>query len=147
MVSHAFVLFISVLAAATLYLNNNDFSGPIPVELGRLTALTELLLSDNAITGSIPTELGDLADLSKLVVVRLFHLLWRQVANFCFRITESLTLDGNAIGGGVLVRAPEEVCRLRDDDLVEFTVDCPVRVGAETAGVICGIPTCCTSCR
>jgi Leucine-rich repeat (LRR) protein len=75
MVSHSFVLFISVLAAATLHLDNNGFSGPIPAELGLLTGLTELLLNDNAITGSIPSELSFLADLSKFATVRLCHLL------------------------------------------------------------------------
>jgi hypothetical protein len=73
--SYFTVIFISVLAAATLHLANNGFIGPIPVELGRLTGLTELLLNDNAITGSIPTELGGLADLSKFATVRLNHLL------------------------------------------------------------------------
>jgi Leucine-rich repeat (LRR) protein len=69
------LLFISVFAAATLYLDNNDFNGPIPAELGRLTRLTELLLHNNAITGSIPSELGGLVDLSKFSTVRLCHLL------------------------------------------------------------------------
>jgi hypothetical protein len=64
--------------------------------------------------------------------------------NLRYCITENLTLDGNAFRG---VRTPNEVCSLRGDDLVEFTVDCTVRVGTETQGVICGIPTCCTSCR
>jgi hypothetical protein len=69
------VLFLSVLATATLHLDNNGFFGPIPVELGLLTGLTELLLNDNAITGSIPSELGGLADLSKFATVWFHHLL------------------------------------------------------------------------
>jgi hypothetical protein len=75
MISHFTVVFISVLAAATLHLDNNGFIGPIPTELGLLTGLTELLLNDNAITGSIPSELGGLADLRKFATVRLNYLL------------------------------------------------------------------------
>jgi hypothetical protein len=55
----------------------------------------------------------------------------------------NLTLDGNLLQG----RAPGSICDLRDNDLVEFLVDCPIRVGAAIEGVICGVPTCCSNCR
>ena len=47
-----------------LWLDNNDLSGPIPVELGNLANLWLLNLRDNRLTGTIPAELGDLPSLA-----------------------------------------------------------------------------------
>ena len=47
-----------------LILDNNELSGEIPPELGRLANLTELELSDNSLSGEIPPELGRLANLT-----------------------------------------------------------------------------------
>lgn len=49
----------------TLDLSGNDLSGLIPVELGALTALSELRLNDNDLSGSVPEELGNLKSLRK----------------------------------------------------------------------------------
>ena len=49
-----------------LGLFNNNLSGPIPAELGRLANLTELYLYDNQLSGPIPAELGRLANLTSL---------------------------------------------------------------------------------
>ena len=43
----------------TLVLSNNNLTGSIPTEIGKLSALTVLNLSENNnLTGSIPTEIG-----------------------------------------------------------------------------------------
>ncbi len=49
-----------------LSLDKNALTGPIPPELGNLTALEGLSLSHNALTGPIPPELGDLTALDWL---------------------------------------------------------------------------------
>lgn len=49
-----------------LDLANNNLSGPLPTELGRLTLLRTLDLSRNALRGTIPEKLGHLKDLRKL---------------------------------------------------------------------------------
>eukprot|EP00752_Nemacystus_decipiens_P014806 g13180.t1 len=53
-------------AVKELYLNRNKLSGPIPPELGNLAALKELRLSGNQLTGPIPEELGKLTAVKKL---------------------------------------------------------------------------------
>ena len=50
----------------TLLLSNNDFSGPIPIELSLLTKLVILRLNENAFTGPIPTQLQSLTDIQEL---------------------------------------------------------------------------------
>jgi Leucine-rich repeat (LRR) protein len=40
-----------------LWLNNNQLSGSIPQELGRLASLQKLVLDNNQLSGSIPEEL------------------------------------------------------------------------------------------
>lgn len=49
-----------------LDLHNNALTGPIPLELGRLSALEHLDFSANQLNGSIPVTLGDLPALSAL---------------------------------------------------------------------------------
>ena len=49
-----------------LYLHGNDLTGPIPSELGDLSALTNLWLKDNMLSGEIPRELGDLPSLERV---------------------------------------------------------------------------------
>lgn len=53
-----------------LRLHQNNLSGPIPPELGKLTNLTWLALGSNNLSGSIPPELGDLRALGLLVLGR-----------------------------------------------------------------------------
>ena len=49
-----------------LWLSVNDLTGPIPPELGNLTSLEQLDLGGNTFTGPIPPELGNLASLERL---------------------------------------------------------------------------------
>ena len=53
-------------AVVGLHLRGNELTGPIPPELGQLSALTYLSLSDNELTGPIPPELGLLSALESL---------------------------------------------------------------------------------
>ena len=60
-----------VVATATgqvtsLRLRENELTGGIPPELGRLANLRQLWLGRNQLTGNIPPELGDLANLESL---------------------------------------------------------------------------------
>ena len=53
---------------ASLWLRNNQLSGPIPSELGQLTALEVMYLGDNELSGPIPSELGQLTGLRYLSI-------------------------------------------------------------------------------
>eukprot|EP00750_Incisomonas_marina_P003842 INCI13419.1.p1 GENE.INCI13419.1~~INCI13419.1.p1 ORF type:complete len:1236 (+),score=245.68 INCI13419.1:428-3709(+) len=69
-----------------LMLQNNRLSGPLPSDLGRLLQLSELNIETNALTGTLPTELGQLQQL------RL------------------LNLRGNRLSGGF----PDELCGMAE---------------------------------
>lgn len=45
---------------------NNNFTGTLPTEMGKLTALTELYLHNNRWNGTIPSQFGRLVNLKKL---------------------------------------------------------------------------------
>ena len=49
-----------------LDLSNNNLSGPLPAEIGSLSALEQLKLELNPITGTLPPELGNLSQLREL---------------------------------------------------------------------------------
>ena len=48
------------------YLNNNELTGEIPKEIGKLINLKELEIYNNQITGEIPKEIGKLINLTVL---------------------------------------------------------------------------------
>jgi len=74
----------SVEDTTSLELYDNEQTGSIPPEIGKLTNLTILNLSDNQLTGSIPPEIGNLTKL------------------------EYLFLNDNQLIGSI----PSEVCKL-----------------------------------
>ena len=114
------MLTISLLAfLVELRLQNNFLDGQIPVALGALTALQELRLDSNLLSGGVPVALGNLSDL------------------------RFLRLEANRLQGRVV----DDICALRDEDLVQFVVDCPIDVNGESFGVVCAIPECCTGCE
>ena len=49
-----------------LFLENNNFSGPIPDDIGSLSYLRQLELDHNALTGTVPETLGLLSKLETL---------------------------------------------------------------------------------
>ncbi len=49
-----------------LHLQNNQLSGPLEVEISRLTRLKHLYLSNNKLAGTIPIEWSDLKDMNQL---------------------------------------------------------------------------------
>ena len=55
-------------ALVNLALDSNQLSGPIPTEIGLLTALVNLALDGNQLSGPIPTEIGLLTSLTDLAL-------------------------------------------------------------------------------
>ena len=53
-----------------LSLDRNSIGGSLPVELGNLRNLTRLAMNRNSLTGAIPTELGSLSSLSIIGLAR-----------------------------------------------------------------------------
>ncbi|CAN4086291.1 unnamed protein product [Withania somnifera] len=77
-----------------LDLSDNQFSGPLPIELSKMKSLKFLILSHNHFTGSIPSEYGDIPTLQALDLSsnrlsgaippslgKLSSLLWLMLAN------------------------------------------------------------------
>ena len=51
-----------------LYLQNNQFSGSIPSEIGNMIDVEYLHMDQNQLTGPLPTEVGGLVKLRELFV-------------------------------------------------------------------------------
>ena len=89
------------LVLDTAQILHNALTGPIPVELGRLTNLRELDLASNELTGSVPNWLGNLVRLQWLSLAdneltgRIPAVLG-SLANL-----EHLDLDQNALSGPI----------------------------------------------
>ncbi len=85
---------------------NGGITGPIPANLGNMTALTSLHLGGNKLTGSIPTSIGSLTRL------RFIWLYSNQLTGFIpaefWNLTslETIDISGNAISAGDLSGAP-----------------------------------------
>ena len=82
-----------------LLLRDNDLSGPIPAELGNLTELLFLSLGGNGLSGSIPAELGNLTRLQRLDLRK--NDLSGPIPAELGKLTRlsSLNLDGNRLSG------------------------------------------------
>ena len=104
-----------------LWLHGNALSGPIPPEIGKLTALEVLLLDDNALSGSIPPEIGNLDALVELILHgnRLSGPIPPGIGNLT--ALDGLSFFDNALSGPI---PPElgslealRLLRLEDNDL------------------------------
>lgn len=80
---------------------SNGLAGPIPPEIGQLTALIELHLGSNELSGSLPPELGKLTNLTDLSLYynSLSGELPRELGHLA-RL-ERLSLIGNALSGAI----------------------------------------------
>ena len=84
-----------------LDLTNNQLSGELPAELGRLSELKWLLLSYNELDGELPAELGRLSSLVTLRITR--SQLSGQIPSELGQLAslEGLYLNFNALGGEI----------------------------------------------
>ena len=84
-----------------LSLSHNELAGPIPAELGDLTALNRLTLSHNNLTGPIPPELSNLSALEALLLANnnLTGPIPPELGSLAS--LESLWLHGNELSGPI----------------------------------------------
>ena len=118
----------------------NNFIGTLPSEIGYLTNLAFIELNDCQLSGTIPSEIGNCTSLSRL---RIQNNQFEGTLPSSLGLISPLqvfTLEGNLLTG----ESPPEVCSLRGQSLVAFTVDCPNIT--EGVGINCTIPVCCTGC-
>ena len=114
---HLSSLFFSPCYSVYLGLNDNQFEGPVPSEMGRLFNMTRLQMQSNSFTGTLPNALGGMEKL------------------------EQFTIESNRLSGEV----PLELCHLlQEGNLNQFVVDCYSQ--RERIGFDCE-PDCCTLCR
>jgi Leucine-rich repeat (LRR) protein len=69
----------------TLWAGNNQISGTIPTQFGRLNRLTSLYLYENRMVGSVPSQLGNI----------LLQEIWLSNNFFAEQIPESLLFLGS----------------------------------------------------
>ena len=90
----------SLTALTHLDLRRNLLTGALPTQLGNLTALTKLLLTANQLSGLIPTQIGSLTALTEL------DASWNRLARMTadmgrLRALTTLRLAGNDFAGSV----------------------------------------------
>lgn len=98
------------LSLLGFYAANNNFTGMIPVDYGKLQSLSALELDHNRLTGSLPADLGQLGRLEVLHVQN--NMLSGQVPDLSklANIT-SLLLQNNAFWGNINSGTESMVCR------------------------------------
>ncbi|XP_059624386.1 systemin receptor SR160-like [Cornus florida] len=84
-----------------LYLQNNNFNGPIPESLSNCSELVSLDLSFNFLNGTIPSSLGSLSKLKDLII--WLNQLHGEIPNELMYIQtlENLILDFNELEGTI----------------------------------------------
>ena len=101
----------SIENTTELILFNNQLTGGIPKEIGKLTNLTELVLFNNQLSGSIPSEIGNLTNLYYINLSgnQLTGSIPSEIGNLTNLIF--LRLENNQLTGEI----PESICDLNLD--------------------------------
>eukprot|EP00752_Nemacystus_decipiens_P016125 g14419.t2 len=91
----------NLTALEELRLSGNQLTGPIPEELGKLTALKELYLNGNKLSGAIPAQLGALTKLTWLDLSS--NKLDGSIPEELGKLTalKELSLSGNNLSGAI----------------------------------------------
>ncbi|CAA6660166.1 unnamed protein product [Spirodela intermedia] len=98
-------------------LYNNNFTGELPVELGRLTLLSEFDISKNGFTGKLPEEMGDLKNLT---IFQLYqNNFWGELPKGFgdLELLTSFSIYGNAFWG----EFPENLGRFSPLDTIDIS--------------------------
>ena len=77
-----------------LYMEGNNFSGPIPPQLFHLPLIQDLYLSDNSLSEQLPAEIGNLTSLQRLSLSsKIVYMLLSVLSLFIlFHITTSVKI-------------------------------------------------------
>ena len=95
-------------------MQGNQLSGPIPVELGRLSALEVLQIRSNQLTGPIPDEIGNLTGL------RSFTLSNNQLTGDMTAAMTGLRSGNPSLSLDVADSTPTNCLSVTNDDLADW---------------------------
>ena len=91
-----------------LFLGNNLFSGPIPLNIGELSSLEILDISGNLLNGSIPSSISKLKDLNEIDLSNN-HLSGKMPKNWNdLHHLDTIDLSKNKLSGGI----PSSMCSI-----------------------------------
>ncbi len=102
-----------------LYLDSNNFTGPIPTEIGELQSLESLFIQNNKLESSIPLEVGNLNSLIHFIADN--NIFTGELPSQLLELSrlEKLWLTGNKLNNFM----PPEACDGKNIFL-EIKVDC-----------------------
>ena len=115
-------------------LHDNDLTGTIPSELGRLSSLKELYLSENDLSGSLPSIFGNFSDLQYLNVS--FNRFTGQIPSTLYHLSSlvQMSMQSNLFTGSIVVPSSEGL-ELVDVSDNKFTESLPSNL-PETAPIL-----------
>lgn len=87
--------------AAYTRMNQNDFVGAVPTEMGRLTLLRELWLWDNGFQGAIPSEFGLMKDMGKKMTPTVIPARTSVLTRYLTIGTENMEIYDNTFTGTI----------------------------------------------